>query len=40
MYLGATVDEMANGQVWIHPALSEIVEQSLLSLIDAFDTAS
>jgi len=40
MYLGATVDEMANGQVWIHPALSEIVEQSLLSLIDAFDTVS
>jgi mycothione reductase len=37
MHLGATVDELANGQVWIHPALSEVVEQALLSLIDAFD---
>jgi mycothione reductase len=38
MHLGATVDEMANGQVWIHPALSEVVEQALLSLIEVFDT--
>ncbi|MEP7200989.1 MAG: mycothione reductase [Ilumatobacteraceae bacterium] len=37
MHLGNTVDQMANGQVWIHPALSEVVEQALLSLIDAFD---
>ncbi len=37
MHLGNTVDEMATGQVWIHPALSEVVEQGLLSLIDAFD---
>jgi mycothione reductase len=37
MHLGQTVDEMATGQVWIHPALSEVVEQALLSLIDAFD---
>jgi mycothione reductase len=39
MHLGQTVDEMATGQVWIHPALSEVVEQALLSLIDAFDLA-
>jgi mycothione reductase len=37
MHLGNTVDEMALGQVWIHPALSEVVEQALLKLIDAFD---
>ena len=37
MHLGNTVDEMAKGQVWIHPALSEVVEQALLKLIDAFD---
>ena len=37
MHLGATVDEMATGQIWIHPALSEVVEQALLKLIDAFD---
>lgn len=37
MQLGNTVDEMAYGQVWIHPALSEVVEQALLSLIEAFD---
>jgi len=37
MHLGNTVDEMATGQVWIHPALSEVVEQALLKLIDAFD---
>jgi mycothione reductase len=37
MHLGNTVDEMALGQVWIHPALSEVVEQALLKLMDAFD---
>ena len=37
MHLGNTVDEMAFGQVWIHPALPEVVEQSLLKMIDAFD---
>jgi mycothione reductase len=37
MHLGATVDEMALGQIWIHPALTEVVEQALLALIDAFD---
>jgi mycothione reductase len=38
MHLGSTVDQLATGQVWIHPALSEVVEQALLKLIDAFDT--
>jgi mycothione reductase len=37
MHLGSTVDQLATGQVWIHPALSEVVEQALLKLIDAFD---
>ena len=37
MHLGATVDEMAIGQIWIHPALSEVVEQALLELVRAFD---
>lgn len=37
IHLGNTADEMALGQVWIHPALSEVVEQALLKLIDAFD---
>ncbi len=36
MHLGHTVDELADGQVWIHPALSEVVEQALLALIKAF----
>ncbi|MEY2400561.1 MAG: mycothione reductase [Ilumatobacteraceae bacterium] len=39
MHLGTTVDEMAYGQVWIHPALPEVVEQALLKLIEAFDLA-
>ena len=37
MHLGSTVDELAVGQVWIHPALSEVVEQALLKLIRAFN---
>jgi mycothione reductase len=40
MHLGTTVDEMATGQVWIHPALSEVVEQALLKLMEAFDAYS
>jgi len=40
MHLGHTADEMAVGQVWIHPALSEVVEQGLLSLMEAMDAAS
>jgi mycothione reductase len=37
MHLGTTVDDIAHGQIWIHPALTEVVEQALLALIDAFD---
>lgn len=40
MHLGTTVDEMAHGQIWIHPALTEVVEQALLALIEAFDAAA
>ncbi len=39
MHLGNTVDELATGQVWIHPALSEVVEQALLALAEAFGPA-
>ena len=37
MHLGNTVDEMAVGQVWIHPALNEVNEVALLKLQEAFD---
>lgn len=40
MHLGNTADEMAVGQVWIHPALSEVVEQALLALMEQFDAWS
>jgi len=32
MQFGLTVDEMARGQLYIHPALTEVVEQALLEL--------
>lgn len=32
MSFGQTVDEMAHGQLYIHPALNEVVEQALLNL--------
>lgn len=32
MRFGQTVDEMARGQMWIHPALTEVVENALLDL--------
>jgi mycothione reductase len=32
MSFGLTVHEMARGQYWIHPALTEVVENALLSL--------
>ncbi len=32
MAAGQTVDEMAHGQLWIHPAMPELVEQALLAL--------
>ena len=37
MHLDNTADEMARGQVWIHPALPELIENALLKLIKAFD---
>jgi hypothetical protein len=33
MYLGNTADQVASGVVYIHPALTEVVEQALLSLL-------
>ena len=39
IHLGTTVDEMATGQIWIHPALAEVVEQALLKLAEAMDEA-
>jgi len=39
IHLGNTADEMVS-QVWIHPALSEVVEVALLKLIEAFDATS
>lgn len=35
MHLGSTVDELATGQIWIHPTMAEVVEQALLKLADA-----
>jgi mycothione reductase len=32
MYLGNTVDQVARGVLYIHPALTEVVEQTLLGL--------
>ena len=32
MRFGQTVDEMASEQMWIHPALTEVVENALLDL--------
>ena len=32
MVAGQTVDEMACGQLWIHPAMPELLEQALLAL--------
>jgi mycothione reductase len=32
MCLGNTVDEVASGVLYIHPALTEVIEQALLKL--------
>ncbi len=37
MHLDATVDDLAAGQIYIHPALTEVVEQALLELVKEFD---
>ena len=34
---GQTVDELVHGQIWIHPALSEVAEQAMLDLVDELD---
>ena len=36
---GLGVEEMARGQYWIHPALTEVVENALLKLLSARDAA-
>jgi mycothione reductase len=41
MSLGVPAHEMARGQYWIHPALSEVVENALLGVaVDAPRTAT
>ena len=40
MYLGNTIEQMARDVVYIHPAPSEVVEQSLLKLLDAMAEAN
>lgn len=40
IHLGHTADELAVGQIWIHPALAEVVEVALLKLVEAFDAAT
>lgn len=32
MKFGQTVDQLASGQIYIHPSLSEVVENALLQL--------
>lgn len=32
MCLGNTIDEVAKGVLYIHPALTEVIEQALLQL--------
>ncbi|MGJ6979912.1 mycothione reductase [Aestuariimicrobium soli] len=36
MSLGTDVETMARGQYWIHPALTEVIENALLGLVDQF----
>lgn len=35
MAFGLPVDQMAKGQYWIHPALTEVIENALLGLLEA-----
>ena len=37
MIAGQTVDQMARGQYWIHPALPEVIKNALLGLGKAMD---
>jgi mycothione reductase len=34
MQFGQTADEVAKGQFWIHPALTEVVENALLDALE------
>ncbi len=34
MSLGQTAHDVARGQYWIHPALTEVVENALIALED------
>ena len=34
MSFGLGIEEMARGQYWIHPALTEVVENALLGLVE------
>ena len=34
MFLGSTVEEMARGVLYVHPAMTEVVEQALLKLLE------
>lgn len=36
MSLGTDVETMARGQYWIHPALTEVIENALLGLVEQF----
>ena len=40
IHLGHTADELATGQIWIHPALAEVVEVALIKLVEAFDATT
>jgi len=37
MIAGQTVDQMARGQYWIHPAIPEVIKNALLGLGKAMD---
>jgi mycothione reductase len=39
MAFGLTVDDMARGMMYIHPALTEVVENALLDAVEALGTA-
>lgn len=32
MQFGVTIDDLAHGQLWVHPALTEVIENALLAL--------
>ncbi|WP_420174192.1 mycothione reductase [Luteococcus sp. OSA5] len=40
MSFGLGIEEMARGQYWIHPALTEVIENALLGLVEQRDEAT